>query len=63
MANKGKIRVERFNDVNFSSGSEDADRRLPVPKRSLSLGGKTHKPKEISNGELEILDRKALGVI
>ena len=29
----------------------------------LSLGGKTHKPKEMSDSEWEILDRKALGAI
>jgi len=44
--------------------SEDADLRLPVPERSLSFSlWKTQKPKEVTDGEWEVLDQKAQWVI
>ena len=48
MVGEGKIRVERFNSVFWKMQIEDY---LYQKDLYLSLDGKIHKPKEMSDGE------------
>jgi len=63
MENEGKIRVERINDVNFGFWKMQIEDYLYQKDLILPLGEKTHKSKDMSNGERESLDRKSLGEI
>ena len=60
---KEKIKVERFNGVNFRFWKMQIEDYMYLKDLYLSLNGKTHKPKEMSNVEWEILDRKTIGAI
>ena len=60
MADERKIRVEKFNGVNFRFCKMQIEDYLCQKDLYLSLGENTHKPKEMSDGKWDILDRKAL---
>jgi len=61
MEDEEKIKVERFNIVDLRFWKIQIKDYLFKKDLHLSLDGRTHKPKEISDSEWEILDRKALG--
>ena len=63
MVDEGKIKVKRFDGVNFGFWKMQTEDYLYQKDLYLPLGGKTHKPKEMSDSEREILNRKALGAI
>ena len=63
MVDEGKIRVARFNNVNFELWKMQIEHYLYQNDMYLSFSGKAQKPKEMSNGKWDILHRKALGVI
>ena len=56
MADEEKIRIERFNGVYFGFWKMQIKGYLCQKDLYLSLSGKTYKPKEMSDGEWEILD-------
>ena len=61
MADEGKIRVERFNGVNIGFWKMQIEDYMYLKDLYLSLNGKTHKPKEMSDDDWDISDRKAPG--
>ena len=51
MVDEGKIKVKRFDGVNFGFWKMQTEDYLYQKDLYLPLGGKTHNPKEMSDGE------------
>ena len=63
MAEDGKFRVKKFNSQNFPLWKMQMEDYLYQKYLYLPLSGKIKKPTTMTDVELEILDRKALGTV
>ena len=63
MADEGKVKIEKFNGSNFGFWKMQIEDYLYQKDLYLPLGEKSKKPKDMTDDEWEILDRKALGTV
>jgi hypothetical protein len=63
MAEDGNFRVEKFNGQNYQLWKMKMEDYLYQKDLFLPLGGIEKKPTTMKDGEWEVLDRKALGMI